>query len=137
MVFGVGMDCVEIARMEKSLCSTHFEERVFGKGERALFARKGRGAAASAAACFAAKEAFLKACGKGLGAFDLIEIEALRGESGRPYLALSGGAEHYRAQNGLRCHLTLCHEAGLAFAYVLLEKAEQGGNNPTGADAAF
>ncbi len=121
MVYGIGMDCVKIARMEKSLASAHFVQRVFSAEERALLAAKGGRAADSAAACFAAKEAFLKACGKGLGGFPLEEIAALRKESGAPYLNLSGSAAAFVREKGLACHLSLSHEAGLAFAYVVLE----------------
>ena len=42
-----------------------------------------------------AKEAFLKACGRGLSGFPLAEISALRKESGAPYLHLSGSAASF------------------------------------------
>ncbi len=123
MIYGIGMDCVEIARMQKSMESQHFQRRVFSEEERALFPQKGRQAAATAAVCFAAKEAFLKACGRGLSGFPLAEISALRKESGAPYLHVSGSAASFCQEQGLLCHLSLCHEGGLAFAYVVLEKA--------------
>ncbi|MDL2253614.1 holo-ACP synthase [Ruminococcaceae bacterium OttesenSCG-928-I18] len=125
MIFGIGMDCVEIARMDKSLARPRFIKRVFSTEESALFATKGKGAAASAAACFAAKEAFLKACGRGLGTFSLPEIAALRRSSGAPYFVFSGAAAEFCSRNSLSCHLSLSHEGGLAFAYVVLEKTEE------------
>ena len=95
MLFGVGCDLCEIARMEQSLFGPHgeaFEARVFGEAERqalaldscreapkkakndhgdtvrqsALNVSRRAHKAASAAADFAAKEAFLKAAGTGL-----------------------------------------------------------------------
>ena len=80
MLYGVGCDLCEVARMEKSLFGPHggaFARRVFGPGEQAALGltngpdalpagRSRAHLAASAAADFAAKEAFLKAAGTGL-----------------------------------------------------------------------
>ena len=104
MLFGVGCDLCEVARMEKSLFGAHgaaFEARVFGTGERQALAlaecradpsaRRCIHRAASAAADFAAKEAFLKAAGTGLREpFSLCEIEVLRLSSGAPVYRFSG-----------------------------------------------
>ena len=77
MLYGIGCDLCDIAHLEKSLASAHasaFIRRVYGAAERAALGldepfAAGRGSAhrlASAAANFAAKEAFLKAAGTGL-----------------------------------------------------------------------
>ena len=77
MLYGIGCDLCEIAHLEKSLTGAHaaaFIRRVYGEAERAALSLDeplpaGRSAAhrlASAAANFAAKEAFLKAAGTGL-----------------------------------------------------------------------
>lgn len=122
MVIGVGTDLVEIRRMEKSLESPAFWRRVFGHAERAfLEARPKARRAASAAANFAAKEAFLKAAGKGLGSFALAEIQILRGEGGAPYYLLSGGAAAWAAERGAGVRLSLAHEGGLALAFAVAE----------------
>ena len=76
MVYGIGCDLCSIARMEKSLLGPHgavFARRVFGPAEQATLglplaeeegtARRTAHTVASAAADFAAKEAFLKAAG--------------------------------------------------------------------------
>ncbi len=78
----------------------------------------------SAAADFAAKEAFLKAAGTGLSGFAMPQIEALRKPSGAPYYAFSGGAAAWMQKNGLTAQLSLTHENGLAAAFCILEKAE-------------
>ena len=90
MLYGIGCDLCEIAHLEKSLTGAHaaaFIRRVYGEAERAALSLDeplpaGRSAAhrlASAAANFAAKEAFLKAAGTGLREpFSLCEIEAVR-----------------------------------------------------------
>lgn len=123
MIAGVGVDMVRIERIQKSLGSEAFWRRAFGEQERAFLqslapARQ----AASAAANFAAKEAFLKACGRGLGGFALAEIQALRGEGGAPFYRLGGAAGEFVRQNGLAASLSLSHEGGLAVAFAVLEK---------------
>ena len=80
--------------------------------------------AASAAADFAAKEAFLKAAGTGLaGPFALAEIEAVRLDSGAPAYRFSGRTADWVAQRRLVAHLTLSHDGGTAMAVCLLEAA--------------
>ena len=77
---------------------------------------------ASAAADFAAKEAFLKAAGTGLaGPFALCEIEAVRLESGAPEYRFSGGSARWMAAHGLRASLSLSHDGGMALAFCILE----------------
>ena len=135
MLFGVGCDLCEVARMEKSLFGAHgaaFEARVFGTGERQALALAERRAdpsarrcthsAASAAADFAAKEAFLKAAGTGLREpFSLCEIEAVRLPGGAPAYRFSGRSAQWVEARRLRAHLSLSHEDGMAMAYCILE----------------
>ena len=104
MVYGIGCDLCSIARMEKSLLGPHgavFARRVFGPAEQAALglplaeeegtARRTAHTVASAAADFAAKEAFLKAAGTGLREpFSLCEIEAVRLPGGAPAYHFSG-----------------------------------------------
>ena len=52
------------------------------------------------------------------------EIAALRQPSGAPYLEFTGKAARFMAQNHLQAHLSLTHEAGLAGAFVVLERVE-------------
>lgn len=132
MLFGIGCDMCSIAKMEKSLSGAHgaaFARRVFGPAERAAlglepFPDGGFRArqVASAAADFAAKEAFLKAVGTGLAApFSLCEIEAVRLPSGAPEYRFSGQAAAWLAERGLRAQLSLSHEENLALAFCVLE----------------
>ena len=133
MLYGIGCDLCELAHLEKSLTGAHaaaFVRRVYGEAERAALGLDaplpaGRSAAhrlASAAANFAAKEAFLKAAGTGLGGFALTDLAVLRKESGAPYFALTGPAAEWTAANALTPHLSLTHENGLACAFVILEQ---------------
>ena len=77
---------------------------------------------ASAAADFAAKEAFLKAAGTGLREpFSLCEIEAVRLPGGAPAYHFSGRSAQWVEAHRLRAHLSLSHEDGMAMAYCILE----------------
>ena len=121
MIYGIGYDLCKIERMKKSLQSETFCKRVFGSAEWAALQALGENRRAeSAAACFAAKEAFLKAAGTGLGGFALTDLTVLRKESGAPYFALTGPAAEWTAANALTPHLSLTHENCLACAFVIL-----------------
>ena len=132
MLYGIGCDLCSLSHLEKSLSSAHaaaFVRRVYGPAEQAALGLLEGSAAplnahrlASAAADFAAKEAFLKAAGTGLaGPFALCEIEAVRLESGAPEYRFSGGSARWMAAHGLRASLSLSHDGGMALAFCILE----------------
>jgi len=137
MVYGIGCDLCSIARMEKSLLGPHgavFARRVFGPAEGGARPgplpgeeeeappRRTAHTVASAAADFAAKEAFLKAAGTGLREpFSLCEIEAVRLPGGAPAYRFSGRSAQWVEARRLRAHLSLSHEDGMAMAYCILE----------------
>ncbi len=114
----IGIDAVTISRMEKSLKSEHFVKRVFGEREYAeLFARKFN--PKTAAACFAAKEAFSKAVGCGiLTRFSLRDVELLRRSNGKPFLKLAPAARRLCKRN--RASVSVTHEGDLAIVVVIL-----------------
>ena len=123
MILGVGIDLCDASRIEKSLEKESFCNYVYAPSEQALLqGLSGKHRAETAAANFAAKEAFLKAAGTGLGGFALPELALLRAENGAPYFELSGRAAAWAAQRGLTVHVSLTHESGLANAIVLLEE---------------
>ena len=123
MIYVIGCDLCDTARMAKSLGGPHgstFAARVFGPAEREALGLSEKAPsplsahkAASAAADFAAKEAFLKAAGTGLaGPFALCEIEAVRLES---------GSAQWMDERHLRALLSLSHDGGMALAFCILE----------------
>ena len=113
MIMGIGVDMVSEARVARSIKRPGFLEKVYGPAERALL--EGRGMRPqTAAANFAAKEAFGKALGTGLlREFALCEAEALRDENGAPYFSFSGRAAALMQARGLTAHLSLTHELSL------------------------
>ena len=123
MIWGVGIDLCDADRIEKSLAKPSFLDHVFAPAEQALLSALGeKRRAETAAANFAAKEAFLKAVGTGLGGVALCDLAVLRRESGAPYFALTGPAAAWAAEQGVTVHLSLTHERGLANAIVIWEK---------------
>ncbi|MBC8068810.1 MAG: 4'-phosphopantetheinyl transferase superfamily protein [Deltaproteobacteria bacterium] len=81
MIAGIGLDVVEVARMERLLArSPGFAERYFTAAERTA-CMAARRPAERWASCFAVKEALLKAVGVGvLGSIELHEIEVVLGD---------------------------------------------------------
>ncbi len=124
MIVGIGIDAVEIDRIEE-LLARHGERaamRLFTPREVAL-AGSGVRRRETLAARFAAKEAAMKALGAGLGqGVAFAEIEVDRAPSGAPLLRLSGGAaERARAIGATRWLVSLTHTATTASAIVVLE----------------
>jgi holo-[acyl-carrier protein] synthase len=127
MIFGVGVDLVEITRIEDSFKKFpgRFEQKIFTEAERAYCNRMPI-PAQHYAARFAAKESYLKALGtgkaRGIGWRD-IGIENL--ESGQPVLVITGRAKEISDSCGIvRAHVSLSHTRGHSMAAVVLECAE-------------
>lgn len=121
---GLGIDLCEVGRIERELKrGDAFLRRFFTNSERAYIASRGQMGAQSAAAMFAAKEAFLKAVGTGIGggiALDEIAVEHLPG--GAPAYRLTGTAQARLEELGAeRAFLSLTHEAGMAAAVCVIE----------------
>jgi holo-[acyl-carrier protein] synthase len=111
MASGVGIDLLEIDRLERALeRHPRLAERVFTPGERAYAADRAR-PGRHLAARFAAKEAVVKALGLA-GGFGLREIEVLAGEP--PAVRLSGRAAEAAA--GERVEISLTHSRDYAAA---------------------
>ena len=61
MIYGIGVDTASAARLEKSIASAHFVQRVFGPEERALLQSRGPlHRAQTAAANFGSPRSFKK-----------------------------------------------------------------------------
>jgi holo-[acyl-carrier protein] synthase len=116
MIVGIGVDVVDVARLERALRRTpRLAFRLFAQGERDL-------PVASLAARFAAKEAAAKAIGAPPGLV-WTDVEVRQDDSGRPSLAVSGTvARAARALGVERWHLSLSHDAGVSVAMVVAEK---------------
>ncbi len=126
MICGVGIDLVEVQRIENILkrWGEKFTGRVFTESE-IEYCRKHAHPAIHYAARFAAKEAFLKSIGVGLaGGLRMKDIEALNDQHGKPGLNLHNKAKVTLNKNGISTtvHLSISHTARYATAVVILER---------------
>lgn len=122
MITGVGIDLVEVKRMEKWLDNKKLLERFFRCDEIEYVLSRGKSASLSLAARFAAKEAFGKALGTGLSDISLKDISVINKRSGKPELKLTGTAQKAFEKSGaVKTHISLSHERDNAAAMVILE----------------
>lgn len=125
MIYGTGVDIVEIARFEKFLNQGNdaLFQRIFTQSEIEYCASK-KQSAQHYALRFAAKESFLKALGTGLrDGLSWKDMEVVNDGLGKPELRLYRRAEElFRGAGLLACHLSLSHDAGCAVAMVVLER---------------
>jgi len=125
MIYGVGTDIVEIARVARVLTryGERFAERILCPPELARF-RVHRKPVAYLAKRFAAKEAFTKALGTGIHApanWHGVWVVNLR--SGQPALEFTAALATLLQQRGVgRAHLSLSDEREFASATVILER---------------
>jgi len=130
MIYGVGIDLVNIQRLETVLqrWGDRFVRRVFTEQE-AAFCFKRAYPASPLALRFAAKEAFSKAIGLGMRkGIRWRDIEVFHYPGGRPGLRLQGrSSEICREKQIIRFHLSLSDEGRYGMALVVLE-----GNNEIG-----
>ena len=124
MIYGIGTDVVSIERVQTIINKNRdgFINRILTEHERALFANK----ADSAAFCakrFAAKEAFSKALGTGIGrVLSFQDLTVRCNENGKPYFMPSEKLRLYLKEKGIQQgHLSISDESQNALAFVVLE----------------
>ncbi|MBU0936983.1 MAG: holo-ACP synthase [Spirochaetes bacterium] len=122
MIHGVGVDIVQVDRIEAWLQQPKLLLRFFNELELELLKSPHKQKSQSLAARFAAKEAFAKALGTGLKGLALKSIWVESDAYGKPQLKLSGAAAAALAACGsARMHLSLSHEREYAVAMVIIE----------------
>ncbi len=118
-----GIDVVSIERLRGVMGrqGEHFEKRVFGETER-RYCREKHDPIPHFAARFAAKEAYGKALGLGLGpSGGFSEIEVVNDAEGVPSLRLSGAAKKvFEEHGGGQIALSLTHDGDVAMASVII-----------------
>ena len=127
MILSIGIDIVEVYRIRQTIARTpRFAERVYTVAEREYCDAKGKAAAQSYAARFAAKEAFLKALKTGWrGKITWQDIEVVSDEMGAPSLEIHGEAMKILNDRGAdRIHLSISHTTDHAIAEVILEMCQ-------------
>jgi len=124
MIFGIGTDIVEVARIEDSIqqFGDDFAKRILAESEfphylsstiKARFLAKR----------FAAKEAFSKALGTGLRAPATFQnITVSHDELGKPLLSLALELQAFlNSKDIIKMHISISDERNLAAAFVVLE----------------
>ena len=123
MIIGIGVDLVEVARMEQALQQDGFKEKVFTKEEIAYCEKKGAHKTESYAARFAAKEAVGKALGTGIYKNQLQDAEIEIDEEGRPKMHIMGQLRvSALIRHVEKIHVSLSHTATMAMAEVIMEE---------------
>ena len=120
-MYSVGIDLVEIKRIENSIQSERFFKTTFGENERKEFEQR-KFRIESIAGAFCAKEAFSKAMKTGLSGFKLSEVELLHHENKAPFLHLSGKAKQKAESQGLEFDVSISHTKDTACAVVIAYK---------------
>src|SRR5699024_8402488 len=120
LILGLGIDIIEIHRVEKSMVNPVFMDKIYTKEEqRCLRARKNN--PSTAAGYFAAKEAAAKALGTGFGKVKWTEIEVICHENGKPSIILSGNAKIAMDNiGGSSILVSISHSRDNAIAQVLI-----------------
>ena len=126
MIFGIGVDMVEVARIES--VRNRFGQRLARRllapeelQEYACVSRKSQFLAKR----FAAKEALVKALGTGIGrVLSWRAIRVAHDPKGRPYFDPDAALRHLLSQHQIAAsHLSISDEQGYALAFVILECA--------------
>ena len=127
MIIGVGIDLVEVERIRAALehprSGFRFRERVYTQREIAYCEKRQRGRFQCYAGRFAAKEAIMKAMGRGWGAqVRWIDIEVARATSGKPNIVLHGKTAQLAEQLGIQqWALSIAHTDQHGMAYVIAQ----------------
>ena len=126
MIYGIGTDIVQVARIQRSLdrYGERFAERILGAAEFADY-RATAHPARFLARRFAVKEALAKACGTGFTqGLTFRDITVAHDSAGKPELRFAGrAAELYRERGLGESFVSISDEREYAIAFVTLLKA--------------
>lgn len=117
MIKGIGIDIIEISRVKEAVVkySDKFLSKVYSPSEIIYCKRLNQYRYPELAVRFAAKEAYAKALGTGIGkGVSWTEVEVVNDELGKPYLAVSGKILD-------NVHVSLSHSRDSAVAQVVIE----------------
>jgi holo-[acyl-carrier protein] synthase len=127
MIYGIGTDIVQIARIEAALArgGERFAEKILGPEELVQFhARRDRNDVRGVrflATRFSAKEAFSKALGLGMVApMAWHSAQLLNQASGKPGMVCSGELEQFMRLHRLSAQVSVSDEADYGVAFVII-----------------
>ncbi len=128
MILGIGTDIVSIGRIEDLMqqFGEKFSQKIFTQHENEVAAKIiDANKSLFYAKRFAAKEAFSKACGLGIGrGIDFLDIEVINDSRGKPSIKILNNKNDFLEsffQKKFVIHLSLSDEKPLAQAIVIIE----------------
>lgn len=119
MLLGLGTDIIEISRIEKALKNDSFRDRVYTSKEIAEAEKKGINKFSTYAGKFCAKEAISKALGTGVREFNLVDMEILSDELGKPRVYFYGSLKEKMLNKYVEISISHCREYATAVAVVM------------------
>ncbi|TQS76419.1 holo-ACP synthase [Ornithinibacillus gellani] len=120
MIKGIGIDIIEIDRITESVKKNQrFPSRILTEKEQEQYAICGteKRQMEFLAGRFAAKEAFAKATGTGIGQLSFQDIEVMPDANGAPTLKVAGYEAH-------QLFISISHSKAYAVAQVIIETKE-------------
>ncbi len=123
MIFGIGVDVVQVERFEKYTPQSPFMKKHFTPEELAVLGESNITFAQRAAGFYGAKEAYVKALGQGFRTLSPKDISVSLGSLGEPSIHLSQKAMDYAQELGAGASLlSISHDGGVAVAFVVLQR---------------
>jgi holo-[acyl-carrier protein] synthase len=125
MIFGTGLDIIEIKRIKKSIekYSPRFESKIFTDGE-IDYCQSQADPGKHFAARFAVKEAVSKSLGTGINHdVGFKDIEVINQTSGKPIVKMGGrGKILFEKLNLKSIHISISHDRHYAIAHAIAEQ---------------
>lgn len=125
MIFGTGLDIIEIKRIKRSLekYSPRFENKIFTDKE-ISYCQSQADPGKHFAARFAVKEAVSKSLGTGINHdVGFKDIEVINQDSGKPIVIMSGqGKKLFDKLNLKSIHISISHDRHYAIAHAIAEQ---------------
>ncbi|HEY4601009.1 MAG TPA: holo-ACP synthase [Cerasibacillus sp.] len=117
MIKGIGIDLIELERIHKHIQDQRFIDRILTKAEQQIYftLKSNTRKAEFLAGRFAAKEAFSKAIGTGIGTLSFQDIEVLSNELGAPVINVNGFDTE-------KIFISITHSQSYALAQVIIAK---------------
>lgn len=123
MIIGIGVDIVEISRIEKACLKESFLKKIFSEKEIEICSKgKDKKNFSSFAGNFAVKEAVSKLFGTGVRDFRMKDIEVLRNELGMPYVVLYNNAKNISDEMNIKnIFVSISHNLECAVGFAVAE----------------
>jgi holo-[acyl-carrier protein] synthase len=116
VIKGIGIDIIELDRIKKSMENSRFIDRILTEKEKQRFTllQNETRKIEFVAGRFAAKEAFAKAMGTGIGSLSFQDINVLNDENGAPFIEA-------KVKENMNIFISITHSKEYAVAQVVLE----------------